>query len=122
MKSTESINAQQIARFAQQALDESLCVVPNLIDPAKLDQWYESFLPLLNEHIEREGHKVNRGPNRYYVTLPFVQPFADPQIFENDTILAIVEQLVGQDGVMCQLATDTPLLGSEYQEVHRDTQ
>jgi len=31
-----------------------------------------------------------------------------------------VEGLVGKDPVMCQLATDTPILGSEYQEVHRD--
>jgi len=34
----------------------------------------------------------------------------------------VVEELVGADGVMCQLASDTPLLGSEHQELHRDTQ
>jgi ectoine hydroxylase-related dioxygenase (phytanoyl-CoA dioxygenase family) len=32
-----------------------------------------------------------------------------------------VSRLVGADGVMCQLATETPLLGSDYQEIHRDT-
>jgi len=36
-------------------------------------------------------------------------------------VLAIVEQVAGADPVMCQLATDTPVLGSTYQEVHRDT-
>src|SRR3569623_2464573 len=36
--------------------------------------------------------------------------------------MAVVEELVGADGVMCQLATDTPLMGSEYQDLHRDTQ
>jgi ectoine hydroxylase-related dioxygenase (phytanoyl-CoA dioxygenase family) len=35
--------------------------------------------------------------------------------------LAVVEHLVGKDPVMCQLATDTPTLGSDYQDVHRDT-
>lgn len=32
-----------------------------------------------------------------------------------------MEGLVGSDPVMCQWATDTPLKGSDYQEIHRDT-
>lgn len=63
----------------------------------------------------------NRGAGRYYVTLPFTSPWADPEIFENEDVLAIVERLVGREPVLCQLATDTPLLGSEYQDIHRDT-
>lgn len=97
-------------------------MVPGLFPVEKIDRWNEAFLPLLYRHIEREGHLKNRGPARYYVTLPFVAPFADPEFFENEVILGIVEKLVGRDGVMCQLATDTPLEGSDYQDVHRDTQ
>jgi ectoine hydroxylase-related dioxygenase (phytanoyl-CoA dioxygenase family) len=36
--------------------------------------------------------------------------------------MAVVSELVGEDGVICQLATDTPLRGSDYQDLHRDTQ
>jgi ectoine hydroxylase-related dioxygenase (phytanoyl-CoA dioxygenase family) len=54
------------------------------------------------------------------VTLPFIKPFADEEIFVDADVLAIVENLVGTDFVMSQLATDTPLKGSEYQEIHRD--
>ena len=36
--------------------------------------------------------------------------------------MAVVEDLVGADGVLCQLASDTPLRGSDYQDLHRDTQ
>lgn len=118
----KQVSEKQIADYAQTVLKDGFCVVPNLFDQAKLDVWNETFLPLLHQHIEREGQRRNRGTNRYYVTLPFVQPFADPAIFENEVVLGIVEQLVGKDGVMCQLATDTPLEGSEYQETHRDTQ
>ena len=88
---------------------------------AVLEAWREAFKPLLETHIAREGQLQNRGAQRYYVTLPFTQPFADPLIYEDGDVLAIVERLVGEDPVMCQLATDTPLLGSEYQEIHRDT-
>ena len=48
--------------------------------------------------------------------------WADPHIIDNDAIMAVVEELVGADGVMCQLASDTPLAGSEHQDLHRDTQ
>jgi hypothetical protein len=95
-------------------------LLPQLFDPATLRAWNEDFAPLLARHIAREGDQPNRGPQRHYVTLPFSGRFADPAIFENDDVLAIVERIVGPSMVMCQLATDTPLRGSDYQEVHRD--
>jgi ectoine hydroxylase-related dioxygenase (phytanoyl-CoA dioxygenase family) len=85
-----------------------------------MEAWLEAFAPLLARHIEREGHRLNRGPGRYYVTLPFVEPFADPEVYEDDDVLGVVRGLVGEDATLVQLATDTPLLGSEYQDVHRD--
>lgn len=122
MITKQQLDEEQINAYAEEVLRDSFCIVPGLLPVAKLDEWSAAFKPLLERHIEQEGHKKNRGSNRYYVTLPFVAPFAAPEIFENDTILAIVSKLVGSDGVMCQLATDTPLMGSEYQETHRDTQ
>jgi ectoine hydroxylase-related dioxygenase (phytanoyl-CoA dioxygenase family) len=111
----------QIKQFAESVVTEGLCVLPKHFTPEKLDHWRQRFLPLLERHISREGHLKNRGPSRYYVTLPFTDPFADPCIYEDDDVLAIVEQLVGTDAVMCQLACDTPLLGSTTQDIHRDT-
>ena len=77
---------------------------------------------MLRAAAAREGDDPNRGAQRHYVTLPFQDLWADPRIIDNDAIIAVVEELVGADGVLCQLASDTPLLGSQYQELHRDTQ
>lgn len=88
----------------------------------KIDAWNAAFQPLLAAAIAREGDDPNRGANRYYVTLPFQPPWADPEIIDNDDVMAVVSELVGADGVMCQLASDTPIKGSQYQELHRDTQ
>jgi ectoine hydroxylase-related dioxygenase (phytanoyl-CoA dioxygenase family) len=118
---TKRYNHQQIESFAQAVLNDGYCVLPNHFSPVTLNSWREAFTPLLEDHIVREGKLRNRGSARYYVTLPFTAPFADPSIYEDDDLLALVELLVGKDAVMCQLATDTPLLGSEYQDVHRDT-
>ena len=113
-------NSTQIKQFAESVITEGFCVLPEHFSREKLDQWRQTFLPLLERHIAREGHLKNRGPSRYYVTLPFTDPFADPCVYEDDDVLAVVEQLVGTDAVMSQLATDTPLLGSTSQDIHRD--
>jgi hypothetical protein len=111
----------EIREFVGRALEDGFCVLPEHIAREKVEKWREAFAPLLERHVEREGHRLNRGPGRYYVTLPFREPFADPQVFEDEDLLAVVRGLVGEDAQFHQLATDTPLLGSEYQDVHRDT-
>lgn len=100
----------------------SATIIRGLFPVEKVDAWNQAFQQLLREAIAREGDDPNRGANRYYVTLPFHGLWADPEIIDNDVIMAIVEELVGSDGVLCQLATDTPCRGSDYQDWHRDTQ
>jgi ectoine hydroxylase-related dioxygenase (phytanoyl-CoA dioxygenase family) len=112
---------QQIESWTQSALRDGFCLLRDHFSRETLEAWREAFTPLLETHIAREGHLFNRGPARYYVTLPFTAPFADPSIFEDEDVLAIVRGLVGEDAVMPQLATDTPLIGSDYQDIHRDT-
>lgn len=106
--------------LVQAVLSDGFCLLPDHFERSKLVLWSETFAPLLERHVQLEGSLQNRGPERYYVTLPFVHPFADPEVFEDEDILAVVKGLVGEDAVMCQLATDTPLFGSDYQDIHRD--
>jgi ectoine hydroxylase-related dioxygenase (phytanoyl-CoA dioxygenase family) len=110
----------EIRSFVREVLEEGFCVLRGHFARERMEVWRAAFAPLLEKHVEREGHRLNRGPGRYYVTLPFVEPFADPAVFEDDDVLGVVRGLVGDDALMCQLATDTPLFGSEYQDVHRD--
>jgi Phytanoyl-CoA dioxygenase (PhyH) len=109
-----------IGRLAGEVLADGFCVLRGQFDRGMIDAWREAFAPLLEAHVAREGHLQNRGPARYYVTLPFVAPFADPRVYEDEDVLAVCRRLVGEDMTMCQLATDTPLLGSDYQDTHRD--
>jgi ectoine hydroxylase-related dioxygenase (phytanoyl-CoA dioxygenase family) len=109
-------------RHAEEVRRTSATVLKGLFPVKTIERWNEAFQPLLAAAIERDRDDPNRGAERYYVTLPFEEPWADPDIVDNDAIMAVVSELVGADGVMCQLATDTPLLGSEFQDLHRDTQ
>jgi len=100
----------------------SLTILRGLLPTATIDAWNAAIQPLLRAAVAREGDNPNRGAHRYYVTLPFQDLWADPGVIDNDAVMAVVEELVGADGVMCQLASDTPLAGSDYQDLHRDTQ
>jgi ectoine hydroxylase-related dioxygenase (phytanoyl-CoA dioxygenase family) len=110
----------EIQNFVESAKRDGFVVLKNHLNPEKIRQWREASQLLLDRQIKLEGNETSRGSNRYYVTFPFELPFADPEFYEDADILAIVEELVGKKFVMCQLASDTPLKGSTYQDIHRD--
>ncbi len=109
-----------LAELASDFRRDGFVVLPQHFDAEKLAGWRSAFMPLLRRHLETDAESANRGSERYYVTLPFREPFADPAIYADPDVLHLCRLLVGEDLVMCQLATDTPLLGSQTQEVHRD--
>jgi ectoine hydroxylase-related dioxygenase (phytanoyl-CoA dioxygenase family) len=100
---------------------DGFVVLKRHYDPARLQAWAEAFRPLLDKALADPTQAGARGKQRFYVTLPFEGVFADPHFFEDEDVLAVVQGAVGANPVMCQLASDTPLRGSEYQNVHRDT-
>ena len=116
------LSQEAAAAHAQEVRETSATVLRGAFPVETIDAWNAAFQPLLEQAVAREADNPNRGPNRYYVTLPFNGLWADPQIIDNDAIMAVVEAVVGADSAMCQLATDTPVKGSDYQDLHRDTQ
>jgi len=107
-------------RHASEVRRDGITVLRGHFDRKVLLRWADAFAPLLDLHL-RTSAGANRGAARHYLTLPFAGVFADPSVFADEDLLAIVDRLVGPDPVMCQLATDTPLQGSDYQPLHRDT-
>src|SRR4029078_12021232 len=105
----------QAGRHADEVRATSVTILKGLIPVETIDAWNAAFGPLLAAAVRRERDNPNRVAHRYYVTLPFQDLWADPRIIDNDAIMAVVEELVGADGVMCQLASDTPRAGSESQ-------
>ncbi len=109
----------QIQALVDEVLAEGFCILEHHFPAEKLQTFGQAFDVVLHERIAN-GTASGRGPNRYYISLPFVMPFADPEIYEDPDLLAVIERLGGNDVVMPELASDTPLRDSDYQVIHRD--
>ena len=93
-------------------------ILEQMIPKEKVARMLERFDLLLE--AKRAAEPSNRGVNRFQMHLPFEMPFADPILYENPTVLAILENLFGKDIILTYFASDTPFPGSAYQKVHLD--
>jgi ectoine hydroxylase-related dioxygenase (phytanoyl-CoA dioxygenase family) len=120
--------AQETAPFTDAALDglvedlnrDGICVLRGALDRALIEEWSRAFDALFRERQERPGGLAPRERNRYYLTLPWVAPFADPVAFANPAVLGVLDRLFPQEYVQVQFGADVPVSGSDYQETHRD--
>lgn len=111
--------AEEVRAFADLVRRDGFCILNGHFPAELIREWRASFENVMRERIEN-GTASSRGPNRYYISLPFTRPFADPAVYEDPDILAILDELTGGDLVMPELAVDTPLAGSDTQVIHRD--
>jgi hypothetical protein len=98
---------------------DGYCVLENAVPLGVIERLRDRFDQLLEARIQADG--PNRGANRYQMFLPWEPPFTDPLLYEHPHVMAILERLLGQDLIMTYLASDTPMPGSDFQNVHSDT-
>lgn len=107
-------------RFAEDLNRDGICIIRGLFERKLIEEWVVAFDILFQERQQRPGGLAPRGQARYYVTLPWVPPFANPSVFANPIILGVLERVFFQEYKLVQLAADIPMQGSDYQEIHRD--
>jgi len=117
---TLSFTAADLNQFAQDLNEDGICIIPGLFDRALIEAWAAAFAALFQERQNRPGGLAPREQARYYLTLPWVQPFANPAVFANSGILGVLDRVFLQEYKMVQLGVDIPVAGSDYQEIHRD--
>jgi phytanoyl-CoA dioxygenase PhyH len=110
----------ELDKRAAELEKDGICILKGLLEPELLREWAEAFASLVDRRGRLPGGLAPRGPGRYYLTLPWVGPFADPGVFAHPGILGVLDRVFAQEYAMVQLAVDTPVLGSDYQESHRD--
>ena len=114
------MNSSEIEKAVQEVHEEGFTILKSLLPEELVRKCSEAFMPILEDFVREHADDPNRGTARHFIVLPFESPFNDPVIYENDTILAVVENIIGDDAALGSYATDTPLEGSVYQEFHSD--
>lgn len=115
-----AFSAADLDRFAEDLNRDGICVIRGLFDRQLIQAWAVAFDALFHERQQRPGGLAPRGQSRFYTTLPWVAPFANPDVFANPTILGVLDRVFYQEYRVVQLAADVPTQGAEYQEIHRD--
>jgi ectoine hydroxylase-related dioxygenase (phytanoyl-CoA dioxygenase family) len=115
-----NFTSEDLDRLAADLNRDGICVIPGLLDPAMVAEWKAAFDRLFQARQNMPGGLAPREQARYYLTLPFVEPFANVEVFANPVILGVLDRVFAQEYVMVQLGADIPLKGSDYQEIHRD--
>jgi hypothetical protein len=98
--------------------ERGFCVLRGVRWP---DGWLEhcraEFDAVLEEFASRSP--PTRGPARYYMNVPAVQPFLQP--LSEPRTNAVLGRMLGEGFTVENMASDTPLgLGSVYQDFHQD--
>jgi Phytanoyl-CoA dioxygenase (PhyH) len=117
---TANFSEADLDRLANDLNRDGICVLSGLLDRQLVQEWGRAFDALFRERQSRPGGLAPREQARYYLTLPWVTPFADETVFANPAILGVLNRVFAQEYVMVQLGADVPVQGSDYQEIHRD--
>jgi hypothetical protein len=117
---TAKFTATDLDGFAQELNRDGICVIRGLFDKGLIKEWAKAFDTLFRERQNRPGGLAPREQSRYYLTFPWVPPFADTDVFANPVILGVLDRVFAQEYKMVQLGADIPVQGSDYQEMHRD--
>lgn len=98
--------------------EKGFCVLRRHFPLPLIDACRKAFWPILVEYVNRQA--ANRGPHRHFMPMPFHRPCFTPEFFFDAEILNVIRGAMGDRIVADQWGCDTPLSGSEHQNVHVD--
>ncbi len=119
---TAQAQASELDRLAEDVRRDGICIIRGLFSSDLIGEWAEAFESLWEDRRSRPGVLAPREEARFYLTLPWVAPFSNREIFANPVILGVVQRVFAQDFDMVQLGADVSLPGSQFQPIHKDFQ
>ncbi|MCQ6562644.1 phytanoyl-CoA dioxygenase family protein [Paenibacillus mendelii] len=116
---TKQLDPETLAIAVEQVKTNGYILFDKVLSEEKIKNIRKSFDPLFDEFIERKGY--NTGTNRAQMFLPVMQPFIDEDVICNPIATAVLDKILGADNRCTYFASDTPMPGADYQNVHSDT-
>ena len=113
-----TLSAENLRLAAQAVAVDGYVILEDVLPKAFMEELRSNFSRCFEKFVQRTDQ--NRGKNRYQMHLPFMAPFCDPRIITNPFFMPLIDQLLGKNPVCHYFASDTPLPGSDYQDIHSD--
>jgi hypothetical protein len=113
----DPVTADNVESLAERLRVNGFIALENAIPVKLIREVREAFQVLLDDAMQRPA---NRGKGRFDVHIPFKPPFSNPQLWANETALAIIQRVLGPDCVAGCYASVTNLPGTDFQPVHQD--
>jgi ectoine hydroxylase-related dioxygenase (phytanoyl-CoA dioxygenase family) len=117
-KATKRLDPETLEIAAEQVRANGYIVFEKVLPEEKISQIRGAFDPLFDEYIQRKGY--NTGTNRAQMHLPFMEPFIDEDVICHPIAMSVIDKILGSDNRCVYFASDTPMPGSDYQNVHCD--
>ena len=110
-----------IEEKVEEILVEGFCILQDQFPIPAIEACNEAFAPILQRLCRRDMQKI-RTADRVDTISHCLSSHRCmiPCFFDDDTVIAIATQVLGEDFAIDQYASDTPLKGSVYQEIHGD--
>lgn len=115
---TRQLNPETLAVAVEQVKVNGYIVFEKVLSAEKVGLLREAFDPLFDEYVGRKGY--NTGTNRAQMHLPFVDPFNSEDVVCHSIAMAVIDRVIGEFSHISYFASDTPMPGSDYQNVHCD--
>jgi hypothetical protein len=107
-----------VSELVRQVREDGFCVLKEAYPRQALSECYQAFRPIFDRFVAT--HEPNRGPGRYYLGVPMYPPFYNCAFFDNDTVNAVLDGVLGKGMTIQAYSTDTPINGSQVQDFHSD--
>ena len=82
---------------------------------AEFDEQYPQYL-----RDAETADSIEVGKRRYMVPIALSGAFADPQVFANPWVVALIREVLGRDAILEAFGAVVSLAGSQAQHVHTD--
>ena len=116
--SAGQLSPENLRLAAQGIATDGYVILEDVLSADFMAELRTKFVQTFDKFVARTD--PNRGKNRFQMHLPFMTPFNDPRIITNPFIMQLLDHVLGSNPVCHYFASDTPLPGSDYQDVHAD--
>ena len=92
-----AFTAAQLDALVDDLNRDGLCVLRGVFDRGLVEEWAAAFKALFSQKQHQPGGLAPREQSRFYLTLPWVPPFANADVFANPAILGVLDRVFAQE-------------------------